>query len=74
MRIELDMAPHDHGTKVSFPAGAPEFDIPLVIQHLPVRKAAGSLWMLRISAHRRLTMLAPDVPLAVILGARRHSR
>jgi hypothetical protein len=32
------MAPHDHGTKVSFPAGAAEFDIPVEIQHLPVRK------------------------------------
>jgi len=35
------MAPHDHGTKVSFPTGAPEFDIPVVIQHLPVRKPQG---------------------------------
>ena len=59
------MAPPDHGTKVSFPAGAPEFDIPVVIQHLPVRKPQG-VQMLRTSAHRRLTMLAPDVPLAVV--------
>jgi hypothetical protein len=37
------MAPHDYGTKVSFPPGVSEFDIPDVIQHLPVRKPQGVL-------------------------------
>jgi len=35
------MAAPDHGTKVSFPAGAPEFEIPEVNQHLPVQIPQG---------------------------------
>jgi hypothetical protein len=52
------MAAHDHGTKVSFPGAVREFDIPVVLQHLPVREPQG-VRMLRNRAHRRLTILAP---------------